>query len=89
MEESIEIADKVLIIFTELYKNKASERKGGVGIEYSILNSEICENIGENTKYIPILRSGSKKESIPLFMRQYIAVYMLDESQYEEQLRLN
>lgn len=87
MEESIKTADKVLIIFTELYKNKVSERTGGVGIEYSILNSEVCENIVGNTKYIPILRSGSTKESIPLFMRQYIAVYMLEDSQYEEQLK--
>ena len=87
MEESIETADKVLIIFTELYKNKASGRTGGAGIEYSILNSEVCENIVGNTKYIPILRSGSTKESIPLFMRQYIAVYMLEDSQYEEHLK--
>jgi hypothetical protein len=87
MEDSIETADKVLIIFTEQYKNKASGRTGGAGIEYSILNSEICEDITGNKKYIPILRSGSKKESIPLFMRQYIAVYMLEDSQYEEQLK--
>lgn len=87
MEESIETAEKVLVIFTEQYKEKASGRTGGVGVEYSILNSDLCDDIAGNKKYIPVLRSGSKKDSIPLFMRQYIAVYMLDNLAYEEKLK--
>ncbi|RZK03278.1 MAG: TIR domain-containing protein, partial [Flavobacterium sp.] len=44
MEQAIEQADKVLIIFTPNYKLKADNRKGGVGYEYSILNSKLYEN---------------------------------------------
>ncbi len=87
MEDSIEKADKILIIFTENYKDRASSREGGVGIEYSMLNREICDNIIDNDKYIPVLRKGSQKNSIPLFMRQYIALYMTDDTKYEEKLK--
>ncbi len=87
MEDSLDKADKVLVVFTEKYKDKATDRTGGVGVEYSMLNSDISQDIINHNKYIPILRSGSSKESIPLFMRQYIAVYMMDDSKYEEQLK--
>lgn len=87
MENAIEEADKVLIIFTENYKKKADKRAGGVGVEYSIVNSEISKNIIENEKYIPVLRQGSMDESIPTFMHQYIATFMNDEAEYEDKLK--
>lgn len=87
METAIESADKVLIVFTENYKLKASGRSGGVGYEYSLLNNEICQNITNNNKYIPILKSGSIQTSVPFFMKQYIAVDMTSQLNYDESLR--
>ncbi|WP_415396144.1 toll/interleukin-1 receptor domain-containing protein [Sulfurimonas sp. CS5] len=87
MEKALRDADKVLIIFTENYQTKAMGRKGGVGYEYSILNAEICKNITDNKKYIPILRSGSMQTSIPPFMQQFISIYMIDNSQYNGQIK--
>jgi hypothetical protein len=86
MEKSIEQSDKVLIIFTEKYKEKASERKGGAGIEYSMMSIDLCRSIAGNTKYIPILRKGSIETSIPLFLRPYIASYMTNDEEYQEKL---
>ena len=76
MEKSISKADKVLIIFTPNYKLKSEKRKGGVGFEYSILNSELYHTIESNNKFIPILREGTPEDAIPGFMQQFIAVNM-------------
>lgn len=86
MEQSIEQADKVLIIFTEKYKEKASGRTGGVGTEYSMMSIDLCRNIAGNTKYIPVLRKGSSETSIPLFLQPYIASYMTDDAEYPQKL---
>lgn len=86
MEQSIEQANKVLIVFTEKYKEKASERTGGAGIEYSMMSIDLCRSIAGNTKYIPILRKGSRQISIPLFLQPYLASYMTNDEEYEENL---
>lgn len=86
MEESIIQADKVLIIFTEKYKTKASVRAGGVGTEYSMMSIDLCRSIAGNKKYFPILRRGSYGTSIPLFLQPYIASYMTNDEEYEEKL---
>lgn len=86
MEQSIEKSDKVLIIFTENYKLKAENRKGGVGYEYSILNAELYKKIVENEKYIPILRQGSRDNSIPGFMQQFFSIDMRKEDDFKEKL---
>ncbi|MFT6338479.1 MAG: hypothetical protein ACI86M_003531 [Saprospiraceae bacterium] len=44
VETSIKNADRILVIFTPNYKLKAEKRAGGVGYEYSILNSELYKN---------------------------------------------
>jgi len=87
MEQALEKSDKVLVIFTENYKLKADGRQGGVGYEYSILNNDIYKNITNNSKYIPILKSGTFNTSIPSFMQQFIAIDMSDDSQYEEKIK--
>lgn len=63
MEASIKQADKVLIICTEQYKEKADKRSGGVGYEEHIISYELVS--GNDRKYIPILRKGSEKSSVP------------------------
>lgn len=87
MENAISEADKVLMIFTENYATKAAKRQGGVGVEYSILNTEICANIVDNEKYIPILRQGTMETSIPPFIRQYIALFMNNDLEYQARIK--
>jgi hypothetical protein len=84
MEQSIEVSDKVLIVFTENYKLKADKRAGGVGYEYSILNADLYQRIADNEKYLPILRSGTFETSVPAFMKQFIASDMSDNNLFEE-----
>ncbi|HNW98679.1 MAG TPA: toll/interleukin-1 receptor domain-containing protein [Bacteroidales bacterium] len=70
MKSSIIKADKVLVVFTSTYKQKAENNKGGVGYEFSVLKEDLFKRVS-NDKYIPILRLGEREESIPKFMGDY------------------
>ena len=70
MKKSIIQADKVLIFFTQNYKNKAENNKGGVGYEFSIITEELNKVLIED-KYIPLLREGNKEDSIPTYMKDF------------------
>lgn len=74
VDENLDKADKVLMIFTPNYKLKADKRTGGVGYEYSIMNVKVYKNIAKNDKIIPILRQGTIEDSIPTFMQQFIHI---------------
>ncbi|KAA9345690.1 toll/interleukin-1 receptor domain-containing protein [Adhaeribacter soli] len=84
MENSVNKSDKVLIIFTPNYKLKSEKREGGVGFEYSILNTELYKTITTNKKYIPVLRSGTIETSVPNFMQQFIAVDMINDQEFDK-----
>jgi len=75
MENSIMDSDKVLIILTENYKNKAENREGGTGFEFSLINSELYKNKDKNKKFIPILRGKERTNSTPNFLK---SIYDLD-----------
>jgi len=53
--ERIRGCDYVLIICTERYKEKADQRKGGVGYEESIMTAEVLQKVNHR-KFIPVLR---------------------------------
>jgi len=83
VENSIARAERIIIVFTPNYKLKADKRTGGVGYEYSIMNAELYENQTTNETVIPILRRGSKEESIPVFMRQFIHIDIRNDDNLE------
>ena len=51
MEQEITNADYVLIIFTPTYKEKANNRKSGVGYEGYIIAGELFQNQNEKSLY--------------------------------------
>lgn len=83
VEQSIERADRTIIIFTQNYKLKADKRTGGVGYEYSILNADLYNNQTDNEEVIPVLRAGNKEESIPAFMQQFIHIDARNDDNFE------
>lgn len=87
MDPLIQKAGKVVIIFTPEYKFKAENRIGGVGYEYSLITEDLYRTMLSNKKYIPVLRSGTVESSIPVFMRQFIAVDMREPSRFETGLQ--
>lgn len=66
--EQLSKMDKVLMICDKRYKEKAEKREGGVGIEATIITSEIYGKPNQG-KYIPILSEvdGKRKGYIPKF----------------------
>ncbi len=68
METSIRENNYILVICTPLYRKKSNQRLGGVGYEGDIMTGEVV-NFQNQRKFIPILRSGNWKTSIPTWMR--------------------
>ena len=62
MESMINSSDKVLIIVTPEYKDRADDRLKGVGYETTLITNKLISNQNE-IKFIPIIRKGSKEES--------------------------
>ncbi len=87
METMIIRSDVVLMILTPSYQEKADKRVGGVGYEYNIINDKLY-NLHENEKYIPVLRTGDKKSSVPRFLQTYSYADLRDGVRYKENLNL-
>ncbi len=64
MERAVRDSDCVLVICTEGYKHRFDNRTGGAGYEGHIITGEIVNEVGKN-KFIPILRQGDWRSSIP------------------------
>ena len=84
MEQSIIEADYVLIVCTPNYKKKADSRTGGVGYEGHIISGELFSK-GNERKFIPIIRKGDEKTSIPNYLKGKYFIDMREGSQYETQ----
>jgi hypothetical protein len=83
VEDSISKTERIIIVFTPNYKLKADKRTGGVGYEYSIMNAELYNKQTSNEKIIPVLRAGSKEDSIPAFMQQFIHLDIRNDENFD------
>lgn len=85
MEQKIKNSDRVLIILTPKYKEKADLRQNGVGYESILVSSELYNNQG-TTKFIPIIRKGTIKDSYPLYLGNRKGLDMTDDNQFEDNM---
>lgn len=83
METSIADADFVLVICTPTYKDKSDKRKGGVGYEGHIISAELLTQ-GNEKKFIPVIRKGTTRSSLPSCLAGKLSVNLSDGNQYEE-----
>lgn len=83
MERGVEEADKVLIILTEKYKEKADQKQGGTGFEYSMISNGLYQLQASNNKFIPILRKGDLKTSAPTYVQTKVYLPMIKDENYE------
>lgn len=68
MTSAVRDSDFVLLICTPNYAAKANEDRGGVGFEGSVIAGSILTVRDSQGKFIPVLRSGTAAESIPVFL---------------------
>lgn len=66
-------SDRVLMICTETYVQKAQQRQGGVGYEQMLVAAQIMRAVG-TAKFIPIIRQAGHPRQLPdeLAARMYI-----------------
>lgn len=76
---------KVLLIYNKEYAEKANARKGGVGIESTIVSEEIYSN-AEQTKFIPIVfdYDDAGKPCVPTFVKSRLFVDFSTEEMFAE-----
>ena len=74
---------KVLLICTKEYADKANARKGGVGIESTIISEEIYTNT-DQTKFIPVVYEyEDEKPCVPVFVKSRQFVDLSSDEKFE------
>jgi len=81
METHLASADKVLMICTDKYVEKANKGQGGVGYEKMIITSNLLKSIDEN-KIIPIIRQTAGSE-VPTFLKTKLYINFSRQDDFE------
>ncbi|ATI03141.1 MULTISPECIES: toll/interleukin-1 receptor domain-containing protein [Cycloclasticus] len=81
MTNNLANADRVLMICTPNYVEKANEGKGGVGVERMILTAEYLSNIDSN-KVIPVIKKHGA-EPVPAFFSTKLYIDFSQPGEYE------
>jgi hypothetical protein len=87
MEKAVRESDHVLLICTPKYKEKADGRLGGVGWEASIVTAELADDLTQ-TKFIPVLREGSFKATVPIWLKNRVGVDLSADPYSEDEFQL-
>ena len=82
MESQLASADRVLLVCTEKYVEKANAGEGGVGYEKMIVTASLMRRIDSN-KAIPILRQKGQR-TLPTFLASKLFIDFSRDDQYEE-----
>ncbi len=83
MENSIANSQRVICIMTPNYKKKTDNLKGGVGFEYSIITSQIFNDL-KTSKFIPLFRNGTDADAIPAALAGRKYVDMRSDAEFED-----
>jgi hypothetical protein len=85
MERAVGGADRVLMICTDAYVQKADDGKGGVGYEAMIVTGELVKDLAMN-KFIPIIRQSHGNKRKPKFLETRYHIDFSSDAEFEERL---
>src|SRR5680860_1459201 len=85
MERSIRESDFVVIVCTPNYAKRANQRLHGVGYETAIITGEIFNTTPEH-KFIPVLRRGSFRRSLPTYLSSRLGLDFSSDGDYDDSL---
>ncbi len=85
MEKAVSHADRVLVICSDAYVQKADDGKGGAGYEAMIVTGELVKNLTMN-KFIPIIRQPHGNTKKPKFLETKFHINFGDNRYFEERL---
>jgi hypothetical protein len=75
MCNELALANKVIVVCDQTYKQKADGRLGGVGWETMIIQGDIANLPADNTKYQVVVRANDLAEGLPLYLRTKFAFH--------------
>ena len=82
MEQNLATADRVIMVCTEKYVEKANAGTGGVGYEKMIVTADLIARVDSN-KVIPIVRQ-VEAHLVPSFLKSKMYLDFSREDQFEE-----
>jgi len=80
METNLVNSDRVIMVCTENYVNKANSGAGGVGYEKMIITADLMKTIDSN-KVIPVIRQEGS-HLVPIFIKTKLFVDLSKEDQF-------
>ena len=86
MEKSVRESSFVLLVCTPNFARKADAGEGGVGYEKTIVTGEIFAGEARETKFVPLLREGDAKESLPSYLKSRLFIDFRDDAFFESKL---
>ena len=75
MCNELSLAQKVIIVSDETYREKADGRLGGVGWETMVIQGDIANLPPDSTKYQVIVRAEDMKSGLPLYLKTRFAFH--------------
>ncbi|PMG68719.1 hypothetical protein BCU85_08465 [Vibrio lentus] len=81
METQLAEVDRVIMVCTEKYVEKANKGTGGVGYEKMIVTSSLMSSIGDK-KIIPIIRQQSTND-VPTFLKSKLYIDFSNDNEFE------
>lgn len=81
MEEGLRDAERVVVVCSREYVDRANAGKGGVGYEKAIVSAEIVRDLGTR-KFIPIVR-GASNPPVPTFLGYRFYLDFEDDQKYQ------
>lgn len=81
MEQNLAASERVLMVCTERYVEKANSGAGGVGYEKMIITADLLRTIDSN-KVIPIVRQNGTY-AVPTFLRSKLFLDFSSDDQFE------
>src|SRR5262245_37757992 len=80
MCNELALAEKVIVVCDEAYKQKADGRLGGVGWETMIIQGDLASLPPDSTKYQVIVRASRLEKGLPVYLRTRYAFHVPDTS---------
>jgi len=85
MERSVRESDRVLLVCSENYVEKAARRRGGVGYEHMMVTGELLRNV-ETSKFIPVVRQSAHPPVLPAEFNSRMYINLTDSASYSTEL---
>lgn len=86
MHKGISGSDRVLMVCTDQYVQKAENGAGGVGYEKMIVTGEMVKSI-DTIKFVPICRNSSRDHRIPNFLGARLYIDFGEDADYSDKLQ--